>query len=69
MKIKCNAFKPTKQKDGSWKVIVEEVEEDVPELGREHMMCNVCGFTAYPKCKEWCKAYLPQKAASLKSQD
>jgi len=69
LKVKCKAYRPVKQQDGSWKIVTENVERDIPELGREHIMCNICGWSTYPKCQEWCKAYLPQTAASLKSQD
>ena len=22
--------------------------------GRHSMICNICGFSTYPKCREWC---------------
>ena len=64
MTVKTTVANPVKQKDGSWKVVAEEIEEEVPNLGREHLMCNFCGYGAYPECKEWCKAYLPQQMKS-----
>lgn len=65
MKVKSHVIKPVRQKDGSWKVVTEEIEEEVPPLGREHLMCNFCGYGEYPDCMSWCKAYLPQRAKSL----
>ncbi len=65
MKITGKAIKPVKQEDGTWDVIAEDYEEEIKDLGREHLMCNICGFGAYPECMNWCKAYLPQRAKSL----
>jgi len=52
---------PVRQKDGSWKVVVKHFEEDIPDLGRETLMCNKCGFSAYPKCKSICRGWIPRK--------
>ena len=50
---------PVRQSDGSWKVISRDYEEDIPDLGREELICNQCGWPSYPKCKrEWCKAWV-----------
>ncbi len=65
MLVKGREIRPVKQDDGSWDVVAVPYEEEIEDLGREHLMCNICGFGAYPKCKEWCKAYLPQRAKSL----
>lgn len=54
MKVKCRVASPVKQKDGKWKVITEEIEEDIPDLGRVTKLCNKCGFKTYPKCMEFC---------------
>lgn len=54
MKVKCRVASPVRQKDGSWKVITEKVEEDIPDLGRVTMLCNKCGFKTCPKCMEFC---------------
>lgn len=59
MIVKSQMAKPVKKKDGTWDVVIEEVDEDIPDLGREHLMCNICGFGGYPKCMADCKAYLP----------
>lgn len=60
MKVKSRMACPVKQKDGSWDIVVKEFEEDIPDLGREELMCNKCGRADYPKCKEtFCKAWVP----------
>lgn len=64
MKVMMHGIIPVKQADGTWKVVEEEHEEEVPDLGREHLMCNMCKYNGYPECLSWCKAYLPQKAKS-----
>ena len=53
---------PVKQKDGSWKVFLEDYEEDIPDLGREELICNSCGWSTYPECKSWCKAWIRHTA-------
>lgn len=69
MKIKTRVADPVKQPDGRWKVVIREIEEEVPPLGREELMCNFCGFGTYPECKSWCKAYLPQIPKSMQHND
>jgi len=54
VKVKSRMACPVRQKDGSWKVITKEFEEDIPDLGRHRLICNKCGFSSYPACKEWC---------------
>ena len=54
MKVKSKMACPIRQKDGSWKVVTKEYEEDIPDLGRHRMICNDCGFPSYPSCMEWC---------------
>lgn len=50
---------PVKQDDGSWTAVLEPYEEDIPDLGREALICNKCGWPDYPKCKDtWCKAWV-----------
>lgn len=49
---------PVRKKDGSWTTIVKNYEEDIPDLGREELICNKCGWSIYPECKEWCKAWV-----------
>lgn len=65
MKVKMETAKPVKQADSSWDVILETTEEEIADLGREHLMCNMCKYGGYPECMSWCKAYLPQRAKSL----
>lgn len=54
MKVKSRMAVPVKQRDGKWKVIVKEFEEDVPDLGRVSLMCNACSVTSYPNCMRVC---------------
>ena len=38
-------------------------EEDIPDLGREELICNKCGRPDYPKCKETvCEAWKYHKS-------
>lgn len=53
--VKSKMASPVRQKDGTWKVILEDYEEDIPDLGREELICNKCGWSTYPECREWCK--------------
>lgn len=62
--VKGKRIVPVRQKDGGWTTIMEDYEEDIPDLGREELMCNYCGFLGYPQCKEMCKAWMPQKLRS-----
>lgn len=55
MKVKAREARPIKQKDGSWDVVIIEHEEDIPDKGREPLICNKCPLDKYPECKEWCK--------------
>ena len=60
MKVKSRMVCPV-EKDGKWITIVKEFEEDIPDLGREEMFCNACGYPDYPNCKEtFCKAWMKQ---------
>lgn len=60
--VKGKMASPVKQKDGSWKVFLEDYEEDIPDLGREELICNSCGWSTYPECKSWCKAWIRHTA-------
>ena len=51
---------PVKQKNGTWKVVVKEFDEDIPELGRKHLICNSCKFDGYPECMTWCGVINPK---------
>lgn len=55
MRVKSKMADPVRQSDGSWKVVIREFEEDIPDLGRHSLMCNSCGFPGYPECREWCQ--------------
>ncbi len=52
--IKGKMVCPVKQKNGRWTTIMEDYEEDIPDLGREYLMCNKCGWSTYPECMSWC---------------
>lgn len=58
MIVKAREARPIRQKDGTWKVILRELDEEIPDLGRETIICNKCGWSTYPKCKDWCKAWV-----------
>lgn len=58
--VNGKAIEPVRQSDGSWTVITRGYEEDIPDLGRQELICNACGFPTYPKCKKECKAWMPQ---------
>lgn len=63
MKVKSRMSCPVRRKDGTWTTIIKEFEEDIPDLGREELICNKCGRPDYPKCKETvCKAWIYHKA-------
>lgn len=59
MLVKGNQIRPVKKNDGTWDVESVPYEEEFEDLGREHLMCNICGFSGYPQCMSDCKAYLP----------
>lgn len=63
MKVKSKMVCPVRQKDGTWTTVIKEFEEDIPDLGREELICNKCGRPDYPKCKETvCKTWIYHKA-------
>lgn len=59
MLIKGTEARPVKKDDGTWDVIAVPYEKEIEDLGREHLMCNICAFGGYPDCMKDCKAYLP----------
>lgn len=61
MKVKSRMVCPVRQ-DGKWTTIIKEFEEEIPDLGREELICNKCGRADYPKCKEICKAWIYKKS-------
>lgn len=36
------------------KVKIVKVMRNTKADGRHKMVCNFCGFSAYPECREWC---------------
>lgn len=54
MKVQSRMICPVKKKDGTWTTEVRHFEEDIPDLGRESLICNKCGWSTYPECKKWC---------------
>ncbi len=59
MMVKSQMATPVKKKDGTWDVVIEEFEEDIPDKGRGCLFCNACAYDGFPECREWCTAYLP----------
>ena len=57
MKVKTMVSEPIQKPDGSWKVISYEIEEDIPDLDRENVLCNSCKTKNYPECKEICNCW------------
>ncbi len=55
MKVMCREARPVRQPDGSMKVIVSEVERDIPDKGRTPLFCNHCPLDNYPQCKPGCR--------------
>ena len=41
--VKSKMLDPVQQSDGTRKVVVREFEKDIPDLGREELICNHCG--------------------------
>ena len=63
VKVRFKLVCPVRQKDGTWTTVIKEFEEDIPDLGREELICNKCGRPDYPKCKETvCKAWIYHKS-------
>ena len=69
MRVKVRCSSPLKQKDGTWTTVIEEFEEDIPDLGREAVVCNKCGWQTYPECKEWCKAWVYRTIDTISNQE
>lgn len=58
MRVKSKMVCPIQKEDGTWTTVIKEFEEDIPDLGREELICNKCGWSDYPKCKETvCEAW------------
>lgn len=54
-RIHLRGAEPIQNPDGTWTVIDTERDFDIPDLGREPDMCNICGWSTYPECKKTCK--------------
>lgn len=54
MKVNSRMVRPVRKPDGSWTTVVDEFEEDIPDLGRHSLICNKCGEKSYPECMVWC---------------
>lgn len=65
--VKSRMASPVILEDGTHDVILEEFEEDIPDLGREELICNSCGWPSYPECKNtFCKAWVHYTMDDLK---
>lgn len=58
-KIPMSHLELVKQKDGSQKAVLTHTVDEIPDLGRDHDMCNICGRSTYPECMKGCRKYLP----------
>lgn len=57
--VKSKMVCPIQKEDGTWTTVIKSFEEDIPDLGREDLICNKCGNLDYPKCKDtWCQAWV-----------
>lgn len=66
MKVKSKMSCPVK-KNGQWTTIIKEFEEEIPNFGREYLICNKCGRSDYPKCKETvCTAWIYRSKEEMK---
>ena len=50
MKVKSRMSCPVRRKDGTWTTVIKDFEEDIPDLGREELICNKCKETV---CEAW----------------
>ena len=66
MKIKVDVAEPVKQKDGTWKLECRQEYQEISDLGREEVMCNMCGWRQYPECIKQCDIYVRKTLASVK---
>lgn len=55
LKIESKMICPINKTDGTFTTNVRRFEEIIPDLGREKIICNKCGWSTYPECKRWCK--------------
>lgn len=60
---------PVQKPDGTWTVEKRPYEEDIPDLGRAELTCNQCGWSTYPACKEWYRAWCGRPKSNKKSQE
>lgn len=71
MKVQSSIAKPVKQKDGSWKVVVEHFEEEVPFPERKELLCQFCRLTCadYPRCVPDCACLKSYQSAEKKMHE
>ena len=55
MKITVRCADPYQKPDGTWDLREYDREEEIPDLGRPDILCNKCGWSTYPECREWCR--------------
>ena len=70
MKVKTTVVRPIRQRDGSWKTVMEHIEEEIPDRGRHLIICNKCISETYPDCVANCgveKQWRNQKVNIVKS--
>lgn len=70
MKVKTTVVRPIRQRDGSWKTVMEHIEEEIPDRGRHLIICNKCISETYPDCIAKCgveKQWRNQKVNIVKS--
>lgn len=54
MKVKSKLIYVVKRADGTNDIETKDIYEDIPDLGRHHIMCNKCGAKEYPDCTVPC---------------
>lgn len=54
MKVTKRLHCPVRQGDDSWDIVIREIEEDVPDKGRHHIICDKCPNDNYPECRKTC---------------
>ncbi len=59
MKYTYRCASPVQQSDGSWKVVLETITEDIEDLHRHRAFCSKCANKDYPACRAWCPLEKP----------
>ena len=61
--VKGKVSVPIRMADGTWTTVIRNYEDDIPDRGRKEIICNECGCSEYPKCKEdWCSAWVHHRS-------